>query len=174
MFTLNYLRSILIYDPDTGEFINRVRRGPNGGEPGTIASYPDKDGYTIIQIKGKKYKAHRLAYMYMTGEWPEDEIDHWDGVPWNNVWSNLRDATRSDNCANADRALGESGFRGVKFDSSTRTWRARIGYGYQRQYVGAYSTAEEASIAYLAAAETVHGEFALQNRNSYQEPNSWL
>jgi len=172
MFTLLYLRSILFYDPDDGWFYNLVQRGKRGPIGAPAGSY-DKDGYVVIQIDGVKYKAHRLAYMYMTGEWPEDEIDHWDGVPWNNVWNNLRDATHSDNMCNADRALGESGFRGVKFDPATRTWRARIGYGYQRQYIGAYSTAEEASIAYLAGAKTVHGEFALQNRNSYQESNLW-
>jgi len=169
MFTTLYLRSILYYDPEDGWFYNRVRRGPAGGDIGEAAGHYDKDGYVIIQIKGKKYKAHRLAYMYMTGEWPEDEIDHKDGVPWNNAWLNLRDATHSDNMCNADRPLGDSGFRGVKFDPATRTWRARIGYGYQRQYIGAYSTAEEASIAYLASAGTVHGEFALHNRNSEKE-----
>src|SRR5260370_24153376 len=143
MFTVNYLRSMLLYDPDDGWFYNRVQRGQRGAI-GEAAGHYDKDGYVIIQIKGIKYKAHRLAYVYMTGEWPEDEIDHKDGIPWNNTWLNLRDATRSDNCANSNLALGESGFRGVKFDPITRTWRARIGYGYRRQYIGAYETAEEA------------------------------
>ena len=96
-----------------------------------------------------------------------------DGVQWNNTWLNLRDATRSDNCANSERALGESGFRGVKWDPRTRTWRARVAYGCQRVWLGPYDTAEEASKAYLAVAETTHGEFALRNRKHTQEPNLW-
>lgn len=170
LFTMNYLRVILDYDhADTGWFYNRIQRGLRGqvGEP---AGNYDKDGYIIIQIDGKKYRAHRLAWMYMTGEWPEHEIDHRDGIPWHNQWGNLREATRSDNCANSDRALGESGFRGVKFDPSTRTWRARIGHGYRRQYLGAYSTAEEAYQAYLVGADAIHGDFALHKRNLSQEP----
>ena len=89
IFTLNYLRSILTYDPETGIFTNRVQRGLRGDIGKPTGSY-DKDGYVILQINGKKYKAHRVAWLWMTGEWPEHEIDHKDGQPWNNVWLNLR------------------------------------------------------------------------------------
>jgi hypothetical protein len=164
-FTLNYLRSILDYDPfETGLFTWRQQVGRRV-RVGEVAGSYDKDGYIVIQIGGVKYKAHRLAYLYMTGEWPEEEIDHKDGDPANNVWSNLRDATRSDNCANSNRELGESGFRGVKWVPSTRTWIARVSYGYQRICLGPFGTAEEANEAYLAAAKTVHGEYALHNRH---------
>jgi len=165
MITQELLKELFDYDLETGWFFNKVQRGVRGpiGEP---AGNYDKDGYIVISIDRKKYRAHRLVWLYMTGEWPEAEIDHKDGVPWNNRWDNLREATRSDNITNSNRALGESGFRGVKFDQCTRTWRARIGYGYQRQYLGTYSTAEEAYQAYLVAAEAVHGGFALHHRNS--------
>lgn len=163
--TMLYLRSILEYDPDDGWFLNRVQRGQRG-DIGDVAGNYDKDGYIVIQIQGKKYKAHRLAWMYMTGEWPEHEIDHKDGNPANNIWTNLREATRGENCVNANRELGESGFRGVKFDSSSLTWRARIGYGYQRTWLGPFDSAEEAYEAYLQAADVVHGKYAIHKRNS--------
>jgi len=112
-FTLNYIRSILDYDPfETGLFVWKEQIGRRI-RVGEVAGSYDKDGYIIIQIGGVKYKAHRLAYLYMTGEWPEEEIDHKDGNPANNVWSNLRDSTRVENIINSDRELGESGFRGV-------------------------------------------------------------
>jgi HNH endonuclease/AP2 domain len=173
LFTLNYLRSILDYDPVTGLFTWKKQIGRRI-RVGEVAGSSDKDGYIVIQIDGIKYKAHRLAYLYMTGEWPEDEIDHRDGCPAMNAWNNLRDATRVENIINSDRELGESGFRGVKFDPRTRTWRARIGRGYQREYIGAYATAEEAYEAYLTAANAVHGEFALHKRNPTEDEKSWL
>lgn len=156
------LWQFLDYDPETGEFTNLVQRGqrsPVGG----IAGYHDKDGYTIIQICGQKYRAGRLAWFYMTGEWPI-EVDHEDGVYDNDSWDNLREATRSQNVTNSARPVGISGLRGVKFDPKTSTWRARIAFGYQRKWLGPFDMAEEASAAYLAAAEEVHGKFAVHNR----------
>lgn len=169
MIYVEQLHELLDYDPETGVFTNRIWRGTRGAV-GEVAGSYDKDGYIVIQIKGRKYRAGRLAWLYMTGKWPEYEIDHEDGNYANDAWSNLREATRCDNMSNASRPLGESGLRGVNFDPRTRTWRARIGYGNDRQWLGPFNTAEEASTAYLAAAESVHGKFAFHNRTP-QETN---
>lgn len=162
MITQERLKELLDYDPETGLFTNRVSRGPRG-PIGAIAGTYDKDGYIVIQIGGTKYRAGRLAWLYMTGTWPT-EIDHEDGVYDNDSWSNLRDATRSENIVNSKRLTGSSGLRGVRCDPGTTKWRARISFGYQRSYLGVFDTAEEAHKAYLAAAEIRHGEFALHNR----------
>src|SRR5882757_9467364 len=93
----DYLLRVLEYNPDTGIFINRIRRGPNGDPAGSEAGHSDKDGYIIIHLCKKKYKAHRLAWFYMTGTWPAQEIDHKDGRPAHNAWLNLRESTRVEN-----------------------------------------------------------------------------
>src|SRR5882762_7480724 len=122
--TAERLRELLVYDPLTGFFTNRVQRGVRG-PIGARCGHYDKDGYLIIQINSQKFRAGRLAFLYMTGRWPI-EADHKDGVRDNDAWLNLRECTRCENVANSERPLGESGLRGVKFDSKTSTWRARV------------------------------------------------
>lgn len=123
----------------------------------------DAEGYRVIQLDGIKYKEHRLAWLYIHGYLP-DEIDHRDGIKDNNSLANLRDVDRTENVINSERAVGVSGLRGVNFDPKTTKWRARIGRGYYRKWLGPFDTAEEAEEAYKAAADIVHGEFALHNR----------
>lgn len=157
--TAERLRELLVYDPGTGVFTNRIQRGSRG-PIGAVAGNYDKDGYIVISISGQKFRAGRLAFLYMTGRWPR-EIDHKDRVRDNDAWLNLRECTRSENVAHSERATGESGLRGVKFDPKTSTWRSRIAFGGYREWLGPFGTKEEAYAAYLAAANSAHGEFAL-------------
>jgi hypothetical protein len=90
--TYEKLKSLLTYDPNTGIFIYNYRHGAwalKGSEAGRC----DKDGYLIITINKKAYSAHRLAWLYMTGEHPKEFIDHKDGNKSNNKFENLREAT---------------------------------------------------------------------------------
>ncbi len=82
MITQQRLKELLIYDPDSGHFINKVSRG-RGGKIGAIAGSPDKDGYIIIGIDRKSYKAHRLAFLYMEGYMPT-KVDHDNRIPYDN------------------------------------------------------------------------------------------
>ena len=89
MITQKHLKEILDYNTETGIWtwrVNQARRIKIGQRAGTIIS----DGHRHIGISGKFYKAHRLAWLYMTGEFPKDEIDHINGVPDDNRWCNLR------------------------------------------------------------------------------------
>ena len=165
--TADYLRAILDYNPTTGLFTNKVRRGQRG-PIGAVAGSYDKDGYVVIQINAVKYRAGRLAFLYMKGRWPR-EIDHEDRVRHNDAWLNLRECDRSQNVAHSERATGESGLRGVKFDPKTSTWRSRIAFGGCREWLGPFDSKEEAYAAYLEAANTTHGEFALHR----QPQTSW-
>jgi hypothetical protein len=163
MLTIERLKEILVYEPDTGLFRWRISLGQRA-RAGNVAGSFDKDGYVTIGYERKKYKAGRLAWFYMTGAWPACEIDHKDGCRANNAWVNLREANRVENVINSNREVGESGLRGVKYDRRTSSWRARIARGHQRIYLGPFGTAEEAYEAYLKAAESIHGEFASHNR----------
>jgi hypothetical protein len=96
----------------------------------------------------------------MTGEWCSVMIDHRDGNPSNNRWSNLRRATVSQN--NANRRLhrnNKCGFKGVVQNHIGR-WVASIYKNGQRHHLGCFATAQEAHAAYVAAARKLFGEFA--------------
>ncbi len=103
------LKSLLHYDPLTGVF-TRLVSGSSAVKVGDIAGATNLSGYIQIRTCGKVYLAHRLAWLYMTGEWPKDKVDHRDGVGTNNAWSNLREATD---------ALNRQNMRGAKSDSKT-------------------------------------------------------
>lgn len=91
--TQEVLKSLLYYDPETGIFVWLVtrQRSPAGKEAGGY----DEKGYRRICVNGTKVRAHRLAWLYMTGEWPEDQLDHINGLKDDNRFVNLREATNS-------------------------------------------------------------------------------
>ena len=160
MITQARVREALSYDPETGVFTNRVRSGSRRG-PGDRAGSLTATGYWQIMIDYKVYQQHRLAYLYMTGEWPEHEIDHIDGDRANNRWSNLRDATRLQNGRNRCRSRNNaSGMKGVCFDLTRCRWRAGITVGGKYVNLGYFASPEEAHAAYCAAADKHYGEFA--------------
>ncbi len=154
------LRELLHYDPETGVFTWRVHRGFKA-QPGKIAGKVDKRGYRLITVDCKSYWAHRLAWLYMTGAWPKDGVDHRDLVKDNNSWGNLRQATASQNQANRRcRCDSRSGLKGVTWHPQSGKWRAYIRHDGRFHHLGLFDAPETAHAAYLAAAEKQHGEFA--------------
>jgi Demerecviridae HNH endonuclease len=149
-----YLRKILHYNKRTGVFTWRVRR--YRVHVGMIAGGID-NGYIRIKINGKKYSAHRLACLYVTGAWPAKTIDHKDLNGTNNKWVNLRQATHSQQRCNS-KPISKFGFKGIF--KKKKLWQAVICINRKRFYLGHYSTAAMAHAAYAAAAKRVHGEFA--------------
>jgi hypothetical protein len=153
------LRELLDYDPDTGVFIRRV--GVKGYSAGSVAGCVNKLGYVQVRIDGTMYYAHRLAYLYMTGEWPAEQIDHRDTVRTNNAWANLRAATSSQNKMNSRRRRdNSSGVKGVMFDKSRGMWRAEIEHRGRRLHLGRFSSKSDAAKARRAAEIKYHAEFA--------------
>mgnify|MGYP006267355257 CR=1 FL=1 len=159
MITRNELALLLTYHPDGGYFIWNVSRG--GIKAGSTAGTPTCHGYVQIKVNGKFYKAHRLAWLAMTGEDLGDaEIDHINGDGFDNTWSNLRKATRCQNACNQGvKKSNKSGFKGVSFDRRRNAWIARVRDGGKRIWVGSFPSPEEAAAAYQQAAKSVHGEF---------------
>ena len=94
------LRELLHYEPTTGIFTRRVTTSSNA-KAGDAAGCLKSDGYIYICVDRKQYLAHRLAYLYMVGDWPPNMIDHRDNCKHNNVWTNLRPATSSENLLNS-------------------------------------------------------------------------
>ena len=146
-----WLRELIDYNPKTGRFTWKEYGPKEFGRAGSR----DPNGYVKITVKGRSYLGHRLAWLYVYGVWPTDEIDHINGKPWDNRIENLRAATRRQNIQSRrmNRA-NRSGFKGVcRFRDK---WRSTV----QGKHLGLFATAEEAHLAYCVAARELFGEFA--------------
>jgi hypothetical protein len=118
-------------------------------------------GYWHVGVDGDEYKAHRLAWLFVHGEWPAGRLDHENGDTADNRIANLRPVTHSQNIANSRlRRDSTSGFKGVSFYTSAGKWGANINKDGRRHYLGLFNTPEEAHAAYCEAACELHGEFA--------------
>jgi hypothetical protein len=158
MLTVTRLQSALDYNPDTGVFTWKDA-GRRTDLNGKVAGVDDGRGYLLIKIDQVYYKAHRLAWLYVTGEWPLGEIDHRNEIKGDNRFSNLREASRIQNAWNTGAHKNNtSGHKGV--DLSYGKWRARIRVGSKRVNLGVFDSAEDASAAYERAAAQHHGNFA--------------
>lgn len=153
--TQAYLKSILHYDQESGLFTWGKNR--DSTRIGAVAGTTNASGYVVITHKKRKYYAHRLAWLYVTGCWPADEIDHRDVNPSNNKWDNLREATHSQNHRNR-KGIAKHGYKGVT--QADNRWRAQIQVGGVRKHLGSFKTPEEAHEAYKAAAIHLSGSFA--------------
>lgn len=157
--TADRLRELLSYDPETGEFTRLVSVAPRalaGQKSGDL----DSKGYIRLRVDGKRYLGHRLAWFYMTGEWPPEQIDHRNGSRTDNRFTNLRLATAAQNLWNSTGwKASQVAFKGVT-RSHSGGFRARIRSDGKERQIGVYPTPEEAKAAYDAVASALHGEFA--------------
>ena len=149
---LEYLKSKLHYNPDSGDFTSI--------KTGKVVGWISDGRYRIISVDGKRYPAHRLAWFYVTGKQPKEQIDHKDQNKQYNRFENLREATASENRCNVSmRSSNKSGFKGVSFDEKRNKWRSHICVNRKIRYLGLYDTPELASKAYKKAAIVLHKEF---------------
>lgn len=161
------LKSLLIYDPETGVFTWKPRGDNarwNKRYAGKVAGFDWAVGnvaYRSIRIFDWPFLGHRLAWLYMTGKWPGTGVDHRDLNGLNNRWTNLRAATKTQNAGNTRlQPTNKTGFKGVSTYGTTGRFRANICIFGKQTWLGAYDTAEEAHAAYVAAAIEHYGEFA--------------
>ena len=181
--SLKQLRGIVEYDPVTGNFFWCKRTPKKGDDPAKVASWNTrysgkiagsvfKSGYRIIDIEGKKTRAHRLAIKFITGRWPHADVDHVNGNRDDNRAANLRQATRSNNLQNATklRSNNTSGVKGVSIRKDTGKWTVRLREfkgktdcgKYKGKYLcfGSFTRKKDAIEAVRQARNLVHGKFA--------------
>lgn len=152
----------LNYNPKTGVF-TRKYRSANCVKKGDIAGFKNKDGYVIIKMKLKAYKAHRLAFL-MRNKYLPEFVDHKDTIKHHNWESNLRAATNAQNCMNCGlRKDNTSGYKGVHFHKINKKWMAYINIDKKRLSLGYFSCKHKAARVYNTAARMYHGEFAYTN-----------
>lgn len=163
--THGYLKECLDYDPETGVFTWREREDRssqwNGRFAGKVAGYCGAKGYWKIRINDRARNAHRLVWLYMTGQFPHDQVDHINMDRADNRWCNLREATNAEN--NRNRRISptnRSGRKGVDWHRSSGKFRAQIKVDGKKIHIGIFDKIDDAASAYAAAAERYHGEFA--------------
>ena len=166
--SIKYLKARLTYDPLTGSFVwkprpieqFKTRRAFgkwNARYAGKVAGALLVSGHVSIIIDYAPYLAHRLAWFYMTGEWPREEIDHRDTNGSNNIWENLRQATSLQNKGNMRLpSHNRSGLKGVSWTSREQKWRAVIA----DKHLGYFNCPTAAHFAYCRAAKAYFGIFA--------------
>ncbi len=153
------VRAELRYDSDTGVFY-RVHSG-KGYHAGSVAGHKRPTGYVRISVLSKLYYAHRLAWLYMTGEWPANEVDHINGDPSDNRWCNLRAATARENRGNTRAPKNNTtGVKGVHYYKNRGKWTAYVARNRRTKCLGYFDTIEEAAAARRAAAKLVFGDFS--------------
>ena len=149
------LKQLLNYDPDTGVFTWLIDCGPGRPNKGDIAGRIQKKrggkSYRDISISSKRYYAHRLACLYMTGKWP-DKVDHGDGDGTNNKWVNIESVTGLQNSKNIrKRSDNCSGCTGVHLHKHSGKWQVYINEKGERDNIGLYADYFEAVCARKSA-----------------------
>ena len=161
--TADRLRQLLSYDASTGIFTRRISQ-TNRVKVGDIAGSPNQKGYINIMVDGRLYPSHRLAWLYVHGEWPRAQIDHINGTKTDNRIANLREATNSQNMQNMRTARSDntSGLLGVRWHKRDKRWHARIMVDGKARHLGSFGSSDDAQAAYLAAKRQLHdfGEVA--------------
>lgn len=159
--TQEEVKKFFHYDPETGIFtwlVNRSSHVKKGDVAGSRQG--GKYDYRVLYLHGKLYLAHRVAWLYMTGEDPEGLIDHINGDTTDNRFSNLRCSTVQQNQFNSKcRITNKSGFKGVTTHKDGK-FSARIMHNGMQVYLGYFDTPEAAHKAYCDAANKRAGEFA--------------
>jgi hypothetical protein len=166
------LRDRLKYDPETGNFVWLIppKGTALGSVAGKVTDHTTKaqraTGWRsnmrrTIRIKGKHYYTNRLAWFFMTGIWPQDQVDHVNLNSLDDSWSNLRLASQEQNNFNQGiRSNNKSGFKGVHLYKLTGRWCAMISIKNKTRNLGYFSTPEQAHEAYKQAAKSLRGDFA--------------
>ncbi len=165
LISQEFLKSILDYTEDTGKFTWKIRQDKgknwNNTYPGKAAGGTDPTDYSRIKINCISYLAHRLAWLYMTGSWPKEVLDHIDGDVFNNTFSNLRECSQSENTRNSvlykNNTSGHVGVIRVK-----NKWVASIKVNKKRKSLGYFTNIEDAVAARKAAEDEYYGEFKYQ------------
>ena len=153
MLTQERVRELFRYSKTTGLLTRKQRRGK--GRAGESSKCHDRDGYLVVGIDSKTYRTHRVIWLYVTGAFPEADIDHKNRIRDDNRWTNLRSVTRSQNKQNQLAAVNnKSGAKGV-YPHQGR-WQAAIEHLGVRYDLGGFNSICEAAAAYSKKAKELH------------------
>ncbi len=161
LIDVDYLKSVINYDSDTG-LLTWAKSYGNAIE-GDVAGCLKASGYWIVGLRGEKYLAHRLAWLWVNGAWPVNQIDHINGNKLDNRMENLRDVLPHVNMQNHDhfKRPNKSGITGVYWKESKGGWFAGISVKGTKINRGPYKTKERASEVREMLRRQHHGDAKL-------------
>ena len=161
MITRDRLKELVSYDPDLGVFTWNKDYGVKA-KKGYRAGYLDKStGYYKIGLDERRYYAHRLAWLYISGDWPRKEIDHINGHRDDNRIINLREASSAQNKYNSKRpSTNTSGIKGVSKNKRLGKWQSYIWYGNKKLHLGYFDSINDAEAVVVSKRKMMHKEFA--------------
>lgn len=154
MISQAILKELLSYDENTGKFHWKVSRA--GNKKGSLAGTINSNGYIVIRIFSKEYRAHRLVFLYINGVMPIFDVDHINGDRIDNRAANLREVTRSQNMQNLRVANSRSSSGLIGAGKNRDRWAARIWVNGKRIHLGYFHDPESAHNAYLKAKREHH------------------
>jgi len=164
ILTHEKLKELIEYNPETG-IMNWIVNRPGIRSDG-IVGYVTSQGYVGVELLGRKYYIHRLIWFYVTGSWPTHVMDHRNGNRADNRWSNLREATLSENSRNRSMLRkNKTGYKGVR-RRGKNVWIARIGglHGIGQETIGRFDSPEAAAKAYEEESQRRYGNFSITAR----------
>lgn len=145
MLTQEILKHYITYDPITGFFYSNGVQYSNKSKGERVGTLHKTKGYRYICIKGKTYREQRVAFLYMTGNWPTNQVDHINQVKDDNRWDNLRDIPASENCWNRPvYKTNKSGYTGVVWNKQMNKWQVLCRRKGKQTYLGMFDNVDEA------------------------------
>lgn len=157
------VKALFNYCEETGLFTRKITTGTKA-KVGSIAGSIGSSGYIYLEINGNRYRAHRVAWLYIHGKFSEYQLDHINHDRADNSINNLREVTNKENSYNSSiRSDNTTGYKGVSLDSRSNRYRAYITIDGKQKSLGYYSTAEEAALAYNRASKELFGEYRNEN-----------
>lgn len=166
--TQKHLKELLSYDPQTGIFKWKKTKGSRA-QKGNIAGSLINTGYRMVCVDHKSYPAHRLAWLYVHGYFPEHSLDHINRIPTDNRIENLREV--SDQCNMRNRKIShnnKSGISGICFCKQNKKWRVSISIYNKTYNLGRYKDFDNAVCARLAAEQCLNWDGCDSNSSAYQ------
>ena len=160
-----YARSVLDYDPDTGQLRWKLRplapKRWNDRYAGNLVGTPSTHGYLVFRLNERTHYAHRAIWLIVTGDWPSLKVDHRNGIQTDNRWKNLRLVDDVANSINQKvKASNTSGHKGVSWNKRDHLWEAYLSLRRKRYSLGRYHNIGDAIEARREAEVRLHGQFA--------------
>ena len=144
MITQSELKEVLSYDEATGQFV-WMKPNSRSVKVGDIAGCINKTGYVRLCVRDRRYLAHRLAWLYVHGEFPNVQIDHVNGVKSDNRIANLRLATAKQNAENRKLMnTNTTGHRGVYWVKKVSKWKVEVMHNSITYYLGMFDSLNQA------------------------------